>query len=214
MSNDQLIEEYKTLRQEILEKFKRKDSFLIYTVIATATIFGFAIEFPSPYIFLLPLVIIIPLSYSTLGEEKGILHIGTYISLVIESKLKGLQWETYHYKRREPKEVKGSLKANILRQLSNYLLFDLLAALCLFTSFWHVTSLGTDVSLLFSEFDLSTLPEFMTENSLLLILWLITICYFLYWTWKMRNCYSGKNQTTYNELIYKTLNLKEDESTN
>ena len=193
-----------------MEKYKRKDTFVIYTVIATATIFGFAIEYSSPYIFLLPLIIIIPLSYSTLGQDSGILHIGTYISVVIESKVKGLNWETYQQKRREQKEVEGRL----LRQLSNYFLFDLLVVICLFSSFWYVTSLGNDVFILFSEVNLSILLGFLKENSLLVILWFIVICYFLWWTKKMRDCYSAKNQSIYRERINKLIHPKQEEITN
>ena len=48
------IEEYKTLRQEILELDKRKNNLIVYTAIATATLIGFAVEFKSSFIFLAP----------------------------------------------------------------------------------------------------------------------------------------------------------------
>jgi len=98
LSNDHLIEEYKTLRTEIMELHKRKNSYVIYTLISTATILGIAIEYLSPYIFLLPLIIIIPLSHKTLALDGSILGVGTYISVVIESESKYLQWETYQQK--------------------------------------------------------------------------------------------------------------------
>jgi len=89
------MEEYKTLREEILEMDKRKNNLIVYAVVATATIFGFSVEYPSPFIVLLPLLIVIPLGYQVLELQRCILFVGTYISVEIESKVDGLQWETF-----------------------------------------------------------------------------------------------------------------------
>jgi hypothetical protein len=196
-----LIEEYKTLRQEISVLYTRKNSYVIYTVIATATIFGFAIEYPSPYIFLLPVIVIVPLSYKALGLDGSILHIGTYISIVIESKLKGLNWETYQQKRRERKEV----NKKTLRRLSNYLLFDLLGGSCIIFSIGYSLIIDTSIHNFISD-PLSELGEFLTKNAVVVILWFFILLYLITWTLKMRDCYSDKNQRNHRNKINDVIN--------
>jgi len=206
LSNDNLIEEYKTLRQEIMELYKRKNSYVIYTIIATATIFGFAIEYPSPYIFLLPVIVIIPLSYKSLGLDGSILSVATYISVVIESKLKGLKWETYQQKRREQKEY----KERTLRRLSNYLLFDLLGGLCVVLSISYSLIIDNNIHPFISN-PISELGELLTTNFDLLMLWVFILLYLMWWTLRMRDCYSAKNQKSKKEEIEDIINQIEME---
>lgn len=198
---DNLIEEYKTLRQEILEIDKRKNNLIVYTIIATATIFGFAIEFPSAYIFLLPLIMVIPLSYKVQSLEDSILHIGTYISVVIEQHT-NLQWETYLKKLRKAKEGK------FLRQLPNYIIFDLLGAACFFGSMGYEWSLGHAIPSSFSELILAVI-EFSQINPVLIFCWVAIPIYFVFWTRMMRNCFSSEAQSSFEEEIKEIINPKE-----
>jgi hypothetical protein len=202
---DHLIEEYKTLRQEIMENFKRKNSFVIYAIIATATIFGFALEYPSPFVFLLPLIIIIPLSYRTLAENRAILRIGTYIFVVIESKLENLHWETYNWKRREKPENNKSIK----RGLTDYLLFVLLGGSCIILSIWYTLVIDNDIHSFISN--LISVGELQLTNVALVAFWVLSGLYLGGWILKMRDCSSARNQECIKKEIVQLLNPTETE---
>ena len=209
--NNNRIEEYRTLRKEILEIYNRKNRLINYAVLATATIFGYAMLHPSPHIFLLPLIIIIPLSYNTLALERGIVGIATYISDEIESKLEGLQWETSRKEKRGQQIVgRCTFLRKLKRQAVNYLLFDLLAILCLFFSFSQVLAGGIDAFYLFSGFNLSTFLDFLKENTLLVVLWSIVIFYLVCWTIKMTNCWSPKDSSYQEEEINNVIKNEEE----
>lgn len=209
LSNDNLIEEYKTLRQEIMEMDKRKNNLIVYTVIATATIFGFSIQYPSPFIFLLPIIIIIPLGYQVLGFQRSILYNGTYISVVIESQIKELQWETHLKKRR--KELEQNKKT--LRQLSNYLLFDLLGVLCVVSSITYALLIDNNINPFISN-PISESGQLLLTIVVLAVLWFISMFFLVKWTSRMRECYGAKSQSYNEQQIRKFINPKEKECTN
>lgn len=202
MSKDALIAEYNSVRNTIFELDKRIDNLTLYSVIATATLLGFALDNESAYLYILPLAIIIPLSYNVLGLHNQILNTGTYISVVIESKDENLNWETFLKKKRKVEKT----RKRIFKRMSHYLIFDLLAVLCVCSSFGYVKSLGNDVFNLFSEVNLSSLLLFFRENSLLIILWLFAILYFAWLTNKMRNCYSAELQSKFENDINNVIN--------
>jgi hypothetical protein len=97
MPSDRLIEEYKSVRKTIFELEKRIDNLTLYTILVTATLLGYAIQdtsFYKPYLFLLPLTIILTVGIKIYSIQGSILRTGTYISALIESKDDDLNWET------------------------------------------------------------------------------------------------------------------------
>jgi len=180
---------------------KRKNNLIVYTVIAVATIFGFSVEYPSPFIFLLPLVIVIPLGYQVLKLQRCILFNGTYISLVIESNVEGLHWETYLKKHR----LESAKNKNPLKQLSNYLLFDLLGVLCVVLSSAYALMLDKNIS--YYIFNLiSESGQLLLILIVLVILWFTALFFLAKWTSQMRECYGAKSQTDIEQQIRKLIN--------
>lgn len=202
------LEEYKTLRQEILEMDKRKNNLVVYTVVATATIFGLAVEYPSSFIFLLPIIIIVSFGYQVLGLQRSILHNATYIAVVIEKKTPELNWETYVKNTR----ILESKNKKRLRQLSNYLLFDLLGFLCVTISVTYTLIIDQNFSSIVSEImsDLNQTLEILFKYSqstilltVLVLLWFVVVYFLINWTKQMRECYGAESQSYLEQRILK-----------
>lgn len=84
-------EEYRALRQEILNAigYIKNYDMLLYTV--TGVILTFAFKQDEPLIFLIPIVVIIPTYLLSMSQIKSILRIGAYISVFYEDENPG--WE-------------------------------------------------------------------------------------------------------------------------
>jgi hypothetical protein len=94
-------EEYKSLRDEILTHFQISNNFYLSSIIATGAIYGFAfnkdISF-APYIFLIPLLILIPSMFNIAFRSESAIRIGTYIQIFYNEKEKIEGWESRFYK--------------------------------------------------------------------------------------------------------------------
>jgi hypothetical protein len=200
LSNDKYIEEYKTLREEIFEIDKRISNYVIYSVLATATLLGFGIQYPSPFLFLLPLAIIIPFSHRIRSWQNDILFKGTYISLNIENKNENLNWETFLRKFRK----KTASKSMLYSQSPNTLLFNGLAVICLLLSVYVAVQDFVNnfffSSWSFRLIELITLQK-MFDFFILHVLWLIIIGYFIWWNMGMRKCFSSESQEKLEKMI-------------
>ena len=204
LPNDHLIEEYKTLKKRIVEIDKRIDNLTIYSVIATATLLGFAITTPSPSsagLFLLPIAILIPFSEIQKNLTNEILLTRNYISIEIEKKDKKLGWETF-LKEYRNKKLKKKLRPR--NQLANFLIYDALAGLCLVLSINFLVPLNK-IGILFSQLSLNGSIEFLESNIVMIILWIIFVLYFIRWSLMMINCYSTTNQKAYAVEIEKII---------
>ena len=196
-----LKEEFKKLREEIFEIDKRISNYIVYSIIATATLLGFGIQSPSPYVFLLPFAILIPLSWKILSLQNDILFKGTYISLNIEQKYPSLQlnWETFLIEQR-----KRERKSKFYNQSPNTLLFTFLAILCLSGSISQTLH-----NFLISSYRFSwiiNIPnlrvlEFLIGMVTLHFLWIGIVGYFIFWNYKMSKCFSFEVQQKLQESI-------------
>ena len=210
LSNDHLIEEYKTLRKRMFEMDKRIDNLTVYSVIATATLLGFAITTPSPSsagLFLLPIAILIPFSEIQKSLANDILLTKTYISTAIESQASGLYWETFLKKYRNKKSNQNLRFRN---QSAHFLTYDALAGLCIVLSINFLIPLNK-IGTIFSQLSLNGLIEFLESNFVVSILWVVFVLYFIKMSSTMMNCYSDdKVRNCVNEIkaVIKT-NLKE-----
>lgn len=93
------LEEYKTLRKEILEFEKQQHELLlaIYTgLFATFTIAFYA---KNHYLLLLVFIVLIPLKLRHIHLQAAMFKISAYIQLFIESNHSDMQWETYTHVR-------------------------------------------------------------------------------------------------------------------
>ena len=91
---EQLLEEYKMLRTEILF-FMKKDTTLLTCLFSgvTAVLF-FALEIEMPEGCFLAYLIIIPICSKLAYHQKQMAKISTYISFFLEKEL-DIKWETY-----------------------------------------------------------------------------------------------------------------------
>ena len=91
---DYLIEEYKTLRQEILQKQIIAVSNFTFAISVSGAILGYALKEKSGFALLAPLTILIPSVYLIFYQFEHQGRIGAYIRREIEPKLEGLSWAT------------------------------------------------------------------------------------------------------------------------
>ena len=92
-------QEYEALRSEIIyhNQISSKCQSLVYSI--TTAIFTFAFTQPEPLIFLIPVIVILPISLIDMRAVSDMLRIGAYIKVFLENKTP--HWETrlYQYDR-------------------------------------------------------------------------------------------------------------------
>jgi len=90
-----ISDEYKALRDEILMEYQREVNLTAFVFTATAAIIGYGITAESPFVFLVPLVLLTLLLFQLRNSLHTILTISVYIRVFIESKKDvGQYWET------------------------------------------------------------------------------------------------------------------------
>src|SRR3989304_2602969 len=90
-----ISDEYKTLRDEILMEYQREVHMAAFVFTATTLIIGYGINAKSPFVFLVPLVLLALLLFQLRNAQDSILTISVYIRVFIESKRdSGQHWET------------------------------------------------------------------------------------------------------------------------
>lgn len=108
---DAQIEEYKSLRQEIMSRQNARRLILGFTITAIGSIIGFvlqgeiALEYDLDYyafsLIIFAIVIIIAALILTIHHTQQIDVIGAYIRKFIKPKMPGLNWQTYWFRYRE-----------------------------------------------------------------------------------------------------------------
>lgn len=90
-----LLGEYEALRAEQLHNFRSVNQLHALQITATRAFLGvaFSITPLNSYIFLLPILFLIPIAYRLLNYALAILRIGTYIEVFIEPKFASFGWE-------------------------------------------------------------------------------------------------------------------------
>jgi len=98
---EQYVEEYRTLREEILVHEKSIWQVHSFLLTAAGAIFGYGLTVNNPFVLLVPLVILIPGIYMILSRWSHIYRIAAYIRLLLEPEVDGLNWETHWARVRE-----------------------------------------------------------------------------------------------------------------
>jgi len=115
-----LLEEYKTLKDEIQSNSDWTGKAFIFTITVTATLISFGLTHNNWAIFLSPFLIIIPSMFFVSSKMESTTRIGSYIRIMIEPKIKGLNWQSNWLELRKgkllPKKRKYSL--SIITQFS------------------------------------------------------------------------------------------------
>ena len=125
------LEEYKSLRAEILEHQKRRDSTVSLALTVSAALLAAAVQFENPYIPLFALLLLHAARIQIVHTDNGIQRISAYIRVVFEGE-KNRRWETGSYEIRlaSAKGTEGIRLMNIspLRSIDLILFFTGLAA--------------------------------------------------------------------------------------
>jgi hypothetical protein len=135
----------------------------------------------------------------------SILHNATYISVVIENQFEELQWETYLKKFRQEFGKENRLR----RQLSNYMLFDLLGFGCIVFSIAYFLIFDTTAPS-FNPAIISDLGQVILKGTFLLYLWFFIFIFLKKWTDQMAECYGPKSQTEIKKKIKRIITQKKN----
>jgi len=93
-SGDMMYNEYKFLRDEVVNYGNTQVSLTTFTITATAGIITLGVNNKNPYIFLLSFIIIVPLFYRILFYRSASMRLAAYLIVFLEPKIEGINWET------------------------------------------------------------------------------------------------------------------------
>lgn len=98
------VEEYKSLREEIIHSYTIVDSSRNILYVTVAYILTFATNKDNPLLYLLPFAVIIPVYLVAINYTFDMYRIGTYIMIFAESGTDDYKWETRQFNlNRQPK---------------------------------------------------------------------------------------------------------------
>jgi len=91
----QQLYEYTMIRDEIMSAMKQQHNLSTFSITLTITIisFTFTLENINPYLFLMPLLFLIPAATKTFQLKKDIMTQSAYLAVKLETK-DGIYWET------------------------------------------------------------------------------------------------------------------------
>lgn len=131
--------QYETLREEIGNCTRLSNDFSTFSMTALAAVLAFAFSSNNPFLFLIPFVLIIPLSSKSLYYRKNIAKISAYMIVMLESEIKGYKWETLN---ELYKEDKSHSRFTVFR---NYeYLFE--ALICIMLYFYYAIESSFDIA--------------------------------------------------------------------
>lgn len=87
------LEEYRTLRQEILEYTKYQNELVTFAFSGSAAIYTLAVNGGKMYLLLAIYILLVPLRCRHTFYQELIIKIAAYISTVIEPSVQGMGWE-------------------------------------------------------------------------------------------------------------------------
>ena len=87
--------DYDNLREEILYSRKAQDTFTMFLYTSVITILGFAFELQNLYLFLLPIIIIVPVAIKVADYRRTIAYIAAYMIVFLENDYN--KWETDNF---------------------------------------------------------------------------------------------------------------------
>ena len=131
--------QYETLREEIANCTRLSNEFSTFSMTALAAVLAFAFSSNNPFLFLIPFVLIIPLSSKSLYYRKNVAKISAYMIVMLESEIKGYKWETLN---ELYKEDKSHSRFTVFR---NYeYLFE--ALICIMLYFYYAVESSFDIA--------------------------------------------------------------------
>lgn len=92
------LEEYKTLRQEILDMEKIQHEITLFIFTGVSAIYALAFNSNELYLLFISYIILIPLRCRHIFYHEMVTKAATYIQIFIEKDIEGLNWETNTHK--------------------------------------------------------------------------------------------------------------------
>lgn len=91
-----MIKEYESLRNEILQKIQLTNTLLNFAVTTAVAILAFAVESKNKnaLLFLVPFCVLIPISVRIAYYRDSMAKISAYMNVFLEEKIEGFDWET------------------------------------------------------------------------------------------------------------------------
>ena len=149
--------EYDMLREASWKRMEAQRNISFFTFTSSITIFGIgiAIEEISKYIFLLPLVVILPFSIKIYQCKKAIACIGAYMIVFLESEKHSYRWETDSYFLKM--DSKDFQNRNVISSLADAEFFMLaMVSWFLYAIFFYLEA-GSVQTMIYKWFDMTVL---------------------------------------------------------
>lgn len=91
---ENMIREYETIREEILQKVELHNSLITFMVTTVVALLTFALTQEEPFLYLLSFCIIIPISMRVTYYRTMMIKLSAYVVVYFEKDIEGLKWET------------------------------------------------------------------------------------------------------------------------
>lgn len=162
------LEEYRTLRQEILDIERIQYDLSIYVFTVVGVIYTITFSSENIYLLLISYVILVPLRCKHIFYHEMVTKLATYISTVLEPSIVGLRWENRtHMANADDGKFKNDFR---FIQLHNYI-YSIIAwgnAVLILTQSISDTSTSCGLKLLFLIFSI-VMSIIVTQYDLLMI---------------------------------------------
>lgn len=172
-------EEYAMLREEIMENMKSQNNLSTFVSTTICTFIGvvIALDQPSPFLYLIPFLILIPASFKESNYQRRVAYLASYLIVYLEGEDSFL-WETryHHFARRGNPSLSSKFRAAL-----ETLEFTLFGILCYVLFLWRYpfpcfSSSAASVAVVLKEIFLIVVP--------LLLIVIIAWNMFNYWNFR------------------------------
>lgn len=89
--------EYASIRDEIQKKIELHNKLITFTITTTVAIIALVFNQKNPYMLLMPLFVILPLSSRVAYYRNSISKMAAYLIVFFEEEIEDLNWETRHF---------------------------------------------------------------------------------------------------------------------
>lgn len=132
--------EYFMLREEIIYSAKSVDTLSAFLYTCVVALLGIAIQTNSIAFYLLPFIVIVPITFKIFALKDSIIYIAAYMHVALEGKV-GIYWETNHIKYSD--KNKNTFAEKLIYYGTSFE-FILLSSTCTILFWWqYLSHIGT-----------------------------------------------------------------------
>lgn len=129
------LAEYNSLRTEILQKIEQNNQLLTVTFTSIIAILAFAVTADDPFLFVVPMAVIVPLSMRISYYRGAIAKLSAYIVVYLEEYIDGLNWESLNDKLIRTTKAKKSSHIKLVRH--ECLVLSIVCYICYLQCLYH-----------------------------------------------------------------------------